>query len=364
MDKLYELFYSGGIVDLSKKNNYSTPTRLSRSQSQPQLSMDYTRQIYPNDELSYYTNKKIEFLTNKLIQLENDKYYRQNEMIQILIDKLNEKYKNNNKGNNDIQQVILPPIPIIQQIPLNHSYSTINMIPYEFESNNIVIRDKYSDYLNRLNSKIYYDNYNAMNKINNLENDYRNVSQILENKIDQINQQYQLNFDLLLKAIEKKHLNSSFNQTKSNNSKNSLNNNNVRKMIQDEIRKNLEMKRQKELEKLRSERNKKVQNNQNSNNSTQIIEKIFPVVLDQDEVQNYILETKTNKKNPIFTNEKEIKSNKKKTIKYKLLNTKSQISVHKSRKMNKIRDSKNSEIYDPKAKFLIRSMIENKDNNN
>jgi hypothetical protein len=114
------------------------------------------------------------------------------------------------------------------------------------------------------------------------------------------------------------------------------------------------MKRQKELEKLRSEREKKVQNNKNSNNSTQIIEKIFPVVLDEDEVQNYILETKTNKKNPIFTNEQEIKSNKKKTIKYKLLNTKSKNILDKSRKITKISEYNNNENNSPIAKYLIR----------
>ena len=375
MDKVYELFYSGGIVDLSKQNNFSTPKELSRSLSQPQLSMNYTRRLNPNDEYSYYTNRKLEFLTNKLIEIENDKNYRQNEMIKVLIDKLNEKYKNNNKGNNDIQQVILPPIPIVQQIPLNHSYSFINMIPYELESNNFIIRDKFSDYLNRLHSKVDYDNFNAMNKINSLENDYRNVSQILENKIDQINQQYQLNFDLLLKALENKKFNSSFNQTRSNNSKNSSNSKNIRKMIQEEIRRNLEMKREQELEQLRIEREKELQQlrierekndqkNQIIDNNTQIIEKIFPVVLEENEMKDYLQGYKTNRKFPHFSKTNDIKSNKRKNIKYKLLNNKSNNTFGESRTMNKIRTSNNSESNGRRAKYLIRSMIENKDDNN
>ncbi len=375
MDKVYELFYSGGIVDLSKQNNFSTPKELSRSLSQPQLSMNYTRRLNPNDEYSYYTNRKLEFLTNKLIEIENDKNYRQNEMIKVLIDKLNEKYKNNINKNNEVQQVILPPIPIVQQIPLNHSYSFINMIPYELESNNFIIRDKFSDYLNRLHSKVDYDNFNAMNKINSLENDYRNVSQILENKIDQINQQYQLNFDLLLKALENKKFNSSFNQTRSNNSKNSSNSKNIRKMIQEEIRRNLEMKREKELEQLRIEREKELQQlrierekndqkNQIIDNNTQIIEKIFPVVLEENEMKDYLQGYKTNRKFPHFSKTNDIKSNKRKNIKYKLLNNKSNNTFGESRTMNKIRTSNNSESNGRRAKYLIRSMIENKDDNN
>ena len=375
MDKVYELFYSGGIVDLSKQNNFSTPKELSRSLSQPQLSMNYTRRLNPNDEYSYYTNRKLEFLTNKLIEIENDKNYRQNEMIKVLIDKLNEKYKNNINKNNEVQQVILPPIPIVQQIPLNHSYSFINMIPYELESNNFIIRDKFSDYLNRLHSKVDYDNFNAMNKINSLENDYRNVSQILENKIDQINQQYQLNFDLLLKALENKKFNSSFNQTRSNNSKNSSNSKNIRKMIQEEIRRNLEMKREQELEQLRIEREKELQQlrierekndqkNQIIDNNTQIIEKIFPVVLEENEMKDYLQGYKTNRKFPYFLKTNDIKSNKRKNIKYKLLNNKSNNTFGESRTMNKIRTSNNSESNGRRAKYLIRSMIENKDDNN
>ena len=375
MDKVYELFYSGGIVDLSKQNNFSTPKELSRSLSQPQLSMNYTRRLNPNDEYSYYTNRKLEFLTNKLIEIENDKNYRQNEMIKVLIDKLNEKYKNNINKNNEVQQVILPPIPIVQQIPLNHSYSFINMIPYELESNNFIIRDKFSDYLNRLHSKVDYDNFNAMNKINSLENDYRNVSQILENKIDQINQQYQLNFDLLLKALENKKFNSSFNQTRSNNSKNSSNSKNIRKMIQEEIRRNLEMKREQELEQLRIEREKELQQlrierekndqkNQIIDNNTQIIEKIFPVVLEENEMKDYLQGYKTNRKFPHFSKTNDIKSNKRKNIKYKLLNNKSNNTFGESRTMNKIRTSNNSESNGRRAKYLIRSMIENKDDNN
>ena len=375
MDKVYELFYSGGIVDLSKQNNFSTPKELSRSLSQPQLSMNYTRRLNPNDEYSYYTNRKLEFLTNKLIEIENDKNYRQNEMIKVLIDKLNEKYKNNINKNNEVQQVILPPIPIVQQIPLNHSYSFINMIPYELESNNFIIRDKFSDYLNRLHSKVDYDNFYAMNKINSLENDYRNVSQILENKIDQINQQYQLNFDLLLKALENKKFNSSFNQTRSNNSKNSSNSKNIRKMIQEEIRRNLEMKREQELEQLRIEREKELQQlrierekndqkNQIIDNNTQIIEKIFPVVLEENEMKDYLQGYKTNRKFPHFSKTNDIKSNKRKNIKYKLLNNKSNNTFGESRTMNKIRTSNNSESNGRRAKYLIRSMIENKDDNN
>ena len=386
MDKVYELFYSGGIVDLSKQNNFSTPKEFSRSLSQPQLSMNYTSRLNPNDEYSYYTNRKLEFLTNKLIEIENDKNYRQNEMIKVLIDKLNEKYKNNINKNNEVQQVILPPIPIVQQIPLNHSYSFINMIPYELESNNFIIRDKFSDYLNRLHSKVDYDNFNAMNKINSLENDYRNVSQILENKIDQINQQYQLNFDLLLKALENKKFNSSFNQTRSNNSKNSSNSKNIRKMIQEEIRRNLEMKREQELEQLRIEREKELeqlrierekelqqlrierekndQKNQIIDNNTQIIEKIFPVVLEENEMKDYLQGYKTNRKFPHFSKTNDIKSNKRKNIKYKLLNNKSNNTFGESRTMNKIRTSNNSESNGRRAKYLIRSMIENKDDNN
>ena len=350
MEKIYEIFYSGGVVNLNKQNNYSTQRGLSKSLSQPQLSMNYTRDIYPNNEYSYYTNKKFELLADKIIELENEKNNRQNEMIKILIEKLNNKYKNNINGNNEVQQVILPPIPIIQQIPFNHSYSTVNMMPYDIESNNFFIRDKFSDFLNHLNSKIDYDNYSAMNKIQNLENDYRNVSQILENKIDQINHQYQLNFDLLLKAIENKRSNSSFNKTKSSDNKNNLNNINIKKMIQDEIRKKLEMKRRKEFENLRTQNDK----NHINSNSSKIIEKIFPVVLEEKDMLNYLTRYKINKKTTNFSNENETKTNKRKKIKYKLSNTKSTNILDKSRKITKISKNNNNENNSPIAKYLIR----------
>ena len=332
MEKIYSMFYSGGF-----KTN---PRKISLSNSQPTFALRVPREIYPIERDTNFLerkayNDKLKILENKLIKLEKDKSDRQNRMLNILYDKMekNNSYSINENDINNMKQttpIILPPIPIIQPIPIENPYSTLN--PYIRENKNSDLSDL-KDYLN---NQIYNENMKAINSIDHLKNDYINVTNMLEGKIDQINHQQQLNYELLRMVLENK-----------------------QKLDMDNS-KNLELRREKELENLRNinriqerkihdlieeRKTKKKFIEKRDNDEPKIIEKVYPLVLEENEIDNFITGLQNNRRKGIGKSLSFIKKNNKK------FNLKLQNSISQ----NEINSNDESENAGPKAKFLIRS---------
>ncbi len=476
MESLYSKFYSGG-ENLKKRNVYPNKKLLSYSSSQPIIHLkDYINGDQNNG------NNKLKLLENKIYDLENENIRRKNILMSEMYKKMN--YHNQNRNNdyninddivirnkNNIKEkpIILPPIPLYSSSSLGNYFSKKKWKKKKKKrKNEIIIRNnEINDYFNKLNdkltNKIYDENFKAIKSIDHLKNDYKNVSIILENKIDQMQYIQQINYEILKNLLnnqnnqnndnskikrtrtrrsnstenghDKKYLEHLINiilnerlkkQNKTEDSNNLITEDELRLIIKNQIKKRLELRKLQELEKLRNQRkieniidhqlnfnlinemekenknkNSMLQNNipvqniipiennipiQNNipienniplhNNSQQtesdnninnnnendtepkIIEKIYPLILDDNEIDHYIegIKKKRDKGLLIEQEENEITGDSKK--KKKIIRLKKSKKNKDFDNIEENEESNESEDETPKAKFLIRGKNE------
>ena len=128
---------------------------------------------------------------------------------------INEDYYNNdnilirNKNNIKEKSLVLPPIPFYSTSSLRKSFSNkkIKIKKRKYENENIIRKNEINEHLNQLNNnltnKIYDENIKAIKCIDHLQNDYKNVSIMLENKIDQMQYLQQINYEILKNLLNK-----------------------------------------------------------------------------------------------------------------------------------------------------------------
>ena len=321
------------------------------------------------------------------------------------------------------------------------------------------INKQINEHLNELNynltNKIYDENIRAIKSIEHLKNDYKNVSIMLENKIDQMQYIQQMNYEILKNILNNQNNDVNTERTssrrsisiKKDNNQNylkqliklllnyNINNNNkteetdnfiseddLRIIIQNRIKKKMELRRKQELENLRNQRkienlidnelnvdlinemdkektnknlnniisqnnipvqnnvsfqnniqqtekdnnindnninDKNINDNNENDNELKLIEKIYQLILDDNEIDHYIDGIK-NKRDKGLLIEKVNSSivsdskKKKKTIKFKKQNLKKNNDFDHIEENEESNESGNNF---PKAKFLIRGKM-------
>ena len=471
MESLYSKFYSGG-ENLNRRNIYPDKRILSYSLSQPIIHL----KDYINYNQNNYNNK-LKNLENKIYDLQNGNKKRRNILMSEISKRMNYNNQNINddyyinddiimRNNNKIQEkpIILPPISFVPSMSLYNSFRN-KKLKRKKRRNSIKliksneINKQINEHLNELNynltNKIYDENIRAIKSIEHLKNDYKNVSIMLENKIDQMQYIQQMNYEILKNILnnqnndvntERASSRRSISIKKDNNQNYlkqliklllnyNINNNNkteetddfiseddLRIIIQNQIKKKLELRRKQELENLRNQRkienlidnelnvdlinemdkektnknlnniisqnnipvqnnvsfqnniqqtekdnnindnninDKNINDNNENDNELKLIEKIYPLILDDNEIDHYIDGIK-NKRDKGLLIEKVNSSivsdskKKKKTIKFKKQNLKKNNDFDHIEENEESNESGNNF---PKAKFLIRGKM-------